>query len=66
MSLHWPDNPDPESFPDALAHAEVILSAVDGDTRIAQESVMALAASGAFTVEYCQRLLFLLSSHGEC
>ena len=65
MPIHWPDNP-PNEFPDAREHAIVILEAVDGDTSIAQESVMALAASGTFTVEYCQRLLYLLSSHGEC
>lgn len=63
--LHWPDNP-PREFPDALEHSIVILEAVDGDTRIAQESVMALAASGAFSIGYCQRLLWLLMSHGEC
>jgi hypothetical protein len=63
--MHWPDNPDTD-FPDARDHAFVILEAADGDTRLAQESVMALASSGQLSVGYAQRLLWLLMSHGEC
>jgi len=62
--LHWPDKP--EWQPDARQHAMVIMDEVQGDWHHAQECVMAMVVSGAVTVGYAQRLLWLTMPHGEC